>query len=359
MTARFLPSLGIATVSGLAVFSAGAIAAWLWFAPSAPPSLSAPTAAVEVPINHQEYSDVRSVGVSFETVRPDPLEASVAGRITATMCSAGSEISSGAPLLSIDGQLLLALSTSTPLWRDLRAGDTGDDVTSLQRELARLGHPIAADGRVGSGTLAAVAKLFANAGDAGFTAGTVPFSRIVWLPASSVTIESCEARLGSSLTENGIVATLSDAVTTVAVTPWPTDLVPGERTLTLDSVTVPIGNDGVVSEPEAIRQLTATPSAIESAAADRSSGPERPGVVEASAGTLTGELALRAPIAIGIVPPSAVYSVTDSQGCISSSGTGYPVTIVGSQLGQTSIVIDSGPLLKTVDVSKKAQPPCR
>lgn len=311
MTGRTLPRIGVAVFTVIAVLATGTLAGWLWLAPAVPPALSAPTGATTAPISHQEYSDSRLVMLGFSVSTPSPLQSGTTGRVTSTACSAGGAIESGTPLLSVNGQPLLALATSVPLWRDLKVGDHGDDVASLQKEIARLGYSITADGRLGAATLSAIGQLFAKAGDTEFIADTVPAARIIWLPSPSATIASCEAPLGSTLEAQGTISTLERGWTKVFVTEMPTDLLPGERTLTLDSVTVPLGSGGIVSDPEALRKLAETPSAIESSAADKHKDPSNSSTETSQ---VEGRMELNSPVAISIVPPTAVYDIAKTEG---------------------------------------------
>ena len=54
--------------------------------------------------------------------------------------AAGNSITDGKLLAEIDGQPLFALAGPVPAWRDLTPGESGPDVTELQKALARLGY---------------------------------------------------------------------------------------------------------------------------------------------------------------------------------------------------------------------------
>lgn len=352
MSRKSAPRLALMLFVCVAVFASGSAATWLWFFPPVPSALESPRQAATARVVAHEYLDERAVELDYRSEPPIPLTAGRAGRITSVECTPGGVIESGTSFLSVDESPLIALSTAVPLWRDLRAGDTGDDVASLQAELARLGFPTRSDGTMGAATLSSITKMFAAAGEE-ITDGILPRHRVVWLPESTVTLASCEVRLGTTVETGGTLARTTARLTHVSLHTMPVDLVPGERRLIIESASVPIGEDGVVTEPESLDTLAMTPSmreALESDAVDRDPG--------ASATPITARVSLSAPVTVGAVPPTAIYSISNNRGCITSSGVPYPVTIVGSQLGQTYVDVESPRPVKTVELSKKAQLPC-
>ncbi len=85
------------------------------------------------------------------------LTAPMSGVVTKVDLSAGQRLASLAPVVDIDGQTVWGLGTSTPFYRNLAQGDSGDDVRALQAILARAGYdPGAVDGTFGAGTAAAI-----------------------------------------------------------------------------------------------------------------------------------------------------------------------------------------------------------
>ncbi|UAJ78691.1 peptidoglycan-binding protein [Leifsonia sp. ZF2019] len=329
MSRRLLSRITLLSVIGIVLFAGGACAAWLWFSPAVPASLAGPSAAAEAPIAYRDFTDPRTVSLAFTSHPESPLVSEASGRLTASSCSPGTTVESGLPFASMNGEPLIALATSAPLWRDLAAGDRGDDVRSLQAELTRLGFPVTNDGAVGTQTLAAVAKLFARAGDDALPATTISTARFVWLPTPATTILACDAHVGESLGVGGTLATAVGGLASVSIVPLPRDLVDGARTLTVDEVTVPVDRAGDVTATEALSALAGTPSYASATASSRETG--------SASEAISGQLALEAPVEIATVPPTAVHSVRGNSGCLSSRGTGYPVTIVGSQLGQTFV----------------------
>lgn len=353
MKASTLPRIGVTAIVAAAVFGSGATAAWMFLNPSAPPSLAKSTAASSAPVAYQSFSDARTVSLSVTRIPAVKVSSGLAGRVTSTACTPGGEISSGSSVLSINEQPVIALATSVPLWRDLVRGDQGPDVKSVQTELARLGYPVAADGSVGTATLNAAAKLFKQTGDGD---ATIPASRVLWIPASAVRAESCAVGMGATVAAGDPVFTVAGGLEKIAVAQLPNNLVGGDRTLTVGSTSVPVGADGAIVDDATLSQLepalpqTSSPgTAAESGNSDTST---------ADAGEITGEFALAQPIRIGVVPPTAVYGITGSTGCVSQNGEAVKVTIVGSQLGETYIHLPSGKTPKTVDLSDAERQSC-
>lgn len=335
----------------------------------APNTLSEVKSARSVPVVEESFSDERTVQVAFTTEPPTSLPGEATGRVTRSNCSVGARLQSGQVLLNVNQAPILVLATSIPLWRDISSGDKGDDVEALQTELRRLGYYRRAIDRVaGDETLKAVAQLFRSAGDKDSAAGTVLAARIVWMPTATASIASCPAPVGTTLGPGSLLATLAGRLTGATVAQLPTDLVPGDRILSIDDAKVPIDSDGVVSDSDSLTELTTTPSYIRYAAAnaagasassDGSGGSIRPGPSDGSADSqLSGSLILAEPLKIGVVPPTAVYSISGNSGCVLSQKRAYSVAVVGSQLGQTYIRFTSAARPATVEISPHTYPSC-
>ncbi|GAA2447598.1 hypothetical protein GCM10009857_09530 [Agromyces soli] len=317
--------------------------------------MTAPVEAEEAPVSLQEFGDPRTVALDIAHAPDTTVTARTAGVVTSQACVAGSTIASGSPIISVDGHPIVALATSMPLWRDLTIGDKGADVEVLQAELARLGYPLHPDGTLGSGSVEALEDLFGKAGDTSSLEGSVPAGRIVWLPMPSTPVASCDTEVSASIGVGDTIATVRGGLTRVSVQQMPADLAPGDRSLTLDAVTVPVGADGGVTDPAALAQLQGVAALLTSSAAVAAKSTSEPAASE----RVTGELSLTNPLTVAIVPPAAVYSISETTGCVASGGRGYAVTIVGSQLGQTYVhLVEAAVELETVDLSPGRQPSC-
>lgn len=311
-----------------------------------PQSFSQAEAPADFTVSQMPFDDARTVEFTISGAEGLTVHSPQEGRVTGMTCSPGDSASSGSSIVSIDGDPLLSLSTSTPLWRDLTSDDAGPDVRSLQSELARLGYDVRVDGRVGSETLRAFHNALNSVGAAG-TGATVEISRVLWLPAPSVQIKTCEAQAGAPIAVGDQIAVLQGSNAVLQITDMPTDLLEGPRIVQIGSTEVPVDISG---------RSTAALSQIpkESPATDTSS--QTP---EASANRRSGSLRLVTPVQVASVPPAAIYNLAGSKGCISEKGRGLAVTVVGSQLGQTYVHLGEAELPHTVDLRPRTTNQCR
>lgn len=84
--------------------------------------------------------------------------------ITAQGIRKGQELQSGAVITWINDRPLIALSGTFPLYRDLREGDSGEDVRMIQTALRGLGYNIAPDGQFGPWTASCIRDLYSARG---------------------------------------------------------------------------------------------------------------------------------------------------------------------------------------------------
>ncbi|WP_417554401.1 peptidoglycan-binding protein [Microbacterium sp.] len=82
--------------------------------------------------------------------------------VTESSLVPGTTVKAGTVLVRVNGHPVFALASTFPFYRDLGVGDSGPDVTALQRNLISLGLLSKADGEFGSGTARAVGTLFRN-----------------------------------------------------------------------------------------------------------------------------------------------------------------------------------------------------
>jgi peptidoglycan hydrolase-like protein with peptidoglycan-binding domain len=109
----------------------------------------------------------QTVDASFTLVKENvkPLKAAAGGVVTSVGLTKGEPVKPLTPLVTIDGTALYGIPSSYPLYRNLAEGDTGSDVTALQKALAAAGYdPGAADGDFGSGTSDALVNWQASRG---------------------------------------------------------------------------------------------------------------------------------------------------------------------------------------------------
>ncbi|AGW42150.1 hypothetical protein O159_21740 [Leifsonia xyli subsp. cynodontis DSM 46306] len=236
---------------------------------------------------------------------------------------------SGTTPLALDGAPVLALHTDVPLYRDLTAGDRGEDVSALQRELARLGQDLLITGRFDAATGRGLQTLEKQSG---FPAPDRSLSRadILWLPAPSVSVGAWSAVWGASAQAGETLGTLPGALTAVTLTPRPTALTPGTRTLTLWGQKGPLDDDLRSTDPDFLARLSATTDYRVMLAATEDNR------------QATGSIALDEPISTVKVPAAAVFGVDGSRGCIQSPSGAQAVEVVGAALGATLVTLPAG-----------------
>jgi peptidoglycan hydrolase-like protein with peptidoglycan-binding domain len=320
-------ALGVALLALVTTIAAGAGLAALVLSPARPGALTTAPPIEDVPVTSQTFDDRRSVTVRFTLGVGTAITSPGDGRITSFPCAPGGTAASGESLLALDGRPALTLATRVPLWRDLVMDDRGDDVSALQRELARLGEPVTVDGVVGRETLDALERRFRSIDDDD-DLEAVEASRVLWIPAPTVTIDECTVGTGSPAVSGEPLATLTAGLSSAAVEQLPDDLVGGERTLLVDGQSLPLGADGAVTDVAALAMLAASPRVREAVGADATS--------------VTADLELVEAVEIAVVPPSSVVAVDGRNGCIVSDGRASRVEIVGSRLGQSLVRVASG-----------------
>lgn len=99
--------------------------------------------------------------------------------------AAGQTVSNGEKLAEIDGEPMFALAGRVPAWRDITPGESGPDVTELQKALASLGYYAGGDtpGLFGTATEDAVAAYYEHLGYTPPATGGVPLTDVLFLPS--------------------------------------------------------------------------------------------------------------------------------------------------------------------------------
>jgi hypothetical protein len=112
--------------------------------------------------------------------------------------AAGATITNGEQLAEIDGEPLFALTGPVPAWRDLTPGESGPDVTELQKALASLGYYDGGDtaGYFGSATEDAVSAYYEHLGYPAPASGGVPAADVVFLPSLPATVVAVNGAVG-------------------------------------------------------------------------------------------------------------------------------------------------------------------
>ena len=112
--------------------------------------------------------------------------------------AAGDAITNGAQLAEINGEPLFVLAGPVPAWRDLTPGESGPDVTELQKALASLGYYDGGDtpGYFGPATEDAVALYYEHLGYSAPSSGGVPAADVVFLPSLPATVVAVNGATG-------------------------------------------------------------------------------------------------------------------------------------------------------------------
>lgn len=358
---------GLWFLAAAVLVAVGVSAGLLIAQPSAePPSLvSDDNGSSTVALTNRTVDDARDVQLTVTTGHKQQLTSPATGLLSTFDCESGATISSWQSTVSVAGRPLLNLATQIPLWRNLRSGDTGDDVVAVQTELARLGNPITVDGIMGPHTISLVDARLKEVGAESPDPDVIERSTILWLPSPTVVAASCDALVGTTLSSGQPLVGIHGAVTGVSVTTPPDGLLPGERVLTVDGARFPLDPSGAVTDPADLIRFSALPSYANTTGSTDSApgGNSGHGAVNDSGGRsgggISGTLQLSTPITAWVVPPSALTHVDAQRACVLANGSPLAVTIVASSLGKSFITFADGvPAPAEVTLHPRDTPPC-
>lgn len=315
-------------IAGLACLALAAlgVAVGLAAAPGREPAvLSQTDSAQTIPVVVQAFTDDRDVTLRVDYATGVQLHTSRAGRITRARCTPGKSWKSGTTPVWIDGAPVMALATRVPLWRDLRTGDRGPDVSALQDELSRLGQDQQTTGVVGPQTLRNWSRQLGLSRPAALIAA----SSVIWLPSPATIIADCQVQLGAQSEANAPLATAQSTVASIQVAQLPDDAVAGPRQLMSGDVVAQVDDSGVVTAEDQARQLAASDELRAAAASDGQFAP-------------SARWTLREPLDVAPVPPGALVGLGQEQVCVvSADGEPVPVTIVASLAGRSLVSFGS------------------
>lgn len=309
-----------------------------------PESLASAEPLGSMEVVAQDYSDEMAVGVAVQYGPDRTLVSGVAGVITKSDCVAGDELTSGDVPLWVDGQPLLTLATKIPLWRDLTLGTKGSDVSALRSELSRLKMGVNEGSSFDQATLTAFRKLISKSGGDAGSITSISVAQLLWLPAPAIAPLACSVTVGSRVEQGGLLATLPATVDAAAISPMPTDIADGKRTLTVDDEAFEVDGNGSIAAAD-LDRLAGAPS-FEVA---RGVGPDEP---------VKGTLRLTDPVQVYPIPPRAIITSGDVA-CVDDSGAMVLVEIVGSELGKSYVrPVADGQVLTQVNLSPAGDATC-
>ena len=311
---------------GITVAILGAVIGALLFPVHAPLSL-------RTPVNEQTYSselvtfdDPQTVQVSLRIGADVPLSSLLGGRLTRSDCIEGAGISSGSSPLSIDGQALLALNTSMPLWRNLTYGDNGPDVVALRQSLIALGIEIPSEGSVDSKLVTSVSDLFSGFESSRTRLTEIPYERIVWIPEQNVLLNKCLLHVGEIIEPGSNFASIQGQLLAVHIVDYPTTPLLGLRSLEVMGVQVQLDENSSSVNEAALEAIRSSPEYISAISTTEKFEDVRPGIIR-----------LITPLKLTAVSPVTLFGIEGKTACVKSEAATYKVTIVGSKFGQTFI----------------------
>lgn len=321
---------GIVALLACALVSAGGLAATLVLRAGVPAALRSGTDPDSAPVVVRAFDDARTVTAQFDFAQDRVLEAPRPGRVTAAgVCADGAAIESGRRVLDLDDRPLIALHTSTPLWRELAVGARGNDVRALQEELARLGSSVLVDGRYGRSTHGAVRDLLERNGLALPADAPLDPADILWVPAEEIAAVGCEVELGARVDAHDVLVRVPGALRGIELLDLPAGALAGARLLDLGDLVVRTDAGGAVVDPAELRLVAESPLARV--------------LLEQEAGPRADfAWVLADPVELTGVPPRSLIDLSAGSGCVSHGGRAYQVQVVSSSLGTSLVTFEEG-----------------
>jgi peptidoglycan hydrolase-like protein with peptidoglycan-binding domain len=304
----------------------------------APRVLSTPRPDTIVPVTERSFVDERQAQLQVSTGPNRSIVAPRAGRLTALTCRSRDRLSSGTAFATIDGSPVVALATALPLWRELRAGDSGDDVRALQSELSRLGHPVQRDGVVGRATLRAALAVRGMQDSAQVDATVVSPADFAWIPESETVVGECPGVVGAPIALGDVLIDLPLSVVSARLTTIPSPAAEGARVVRLGSTSIPVSRDGTVTDIAGLASIATTSEFLAA------------GVGASEDSAIPVLWSLEKAISALAVPPSALRGIDGRTACVTPGDENRPVrvTVLGSELGQSIVLTKDGRPLEAV-----------
>lgn len=287
--------LAVVLAASLAV---GACA--LWLPDRAPALLGAASEVTSAPVNVQQYDGVQQVTMLPTVAAKRDLTGNVSGIVTGDWSEKG--LASGKKAYKVNDRAVIALATSAPLYRDMKTGDTGDDVLALNNELARLGYSAAAQSNTYTwATAQGVTKLLADNGNTS-SSGDLPIADVLWIPSASVQPVSWTATPGATVQAGTAVGQVPGALTKLTIMNGQAS--DQDRTISMFGQTgvIPAGQTAV-TDAKFCNAVAATEDYRSFDEAALSAG-------------LSATVSLKQPVRVLRVPAAAVFGVNGTQGCI-------------------------------------------
>lgn len=223
--------------------------------------------------------------------------------------SVGTPIAPGAVVLAIDDRPVIAFIAAAPLWRDIAAGTSGEDVSRASRFLKSAGvyrGPLTST--AGARFVASVRELEERAGL--HPDGILRRSDVVWLGPGVATLRDLSIDVGSSVRSGEAIGRVRAANQGVAFEPAESlDTAPDQLTVGSTTVALTDGETAAkrVTEPDSVAALQAELAANPSAAAFVTSSQGAP---------------------VGVVPATAVVTDLSGSMCVFPDASGTSIKVV-------------------------------
>ncbi|GEM_PF-5624597 len=300
---------GVATVAlalGLAIpLAVGAGLAVVTLMRS-PLDSNTPQEPIIATVGRAERLVTQTATVSWVPASTQVVRTQATGTITQLSLTVGAPLTSGDTVMSVDGAPVVAYVAPAPLYRDIGAGMSGDDVTTAQRLLVTEGYLSRADGKVGQATTRAILEF--NKAHGRGDSSTLTVSSLQWVPEGSGAPQEVHVHVGDVIGPQGDLYTTATSGDQIVVTTTAADT---DRTLTVGGAKVPL--------PATVTHIT-VPTDVTA-------------VREAMAGEPTATATVAATVArqVGTVPASAVVIDDDGTACFFPGVDGNPIQIAAEQ----------------------------
>lgn len=303
-------------------FAAGAVVIADQVTPS-PLSGDVEVAPLVVQVGVQERTDAVVVGVS-EVLRPGrEVRTTASGTVTQVHVVEGDEVVSGQPVVAVDDRTVVAMEAGAPLFRDLEAGSSGDDVRRLEEFLAGIGlFEGTPDAKFGDETGVAVRALN-DANGWGAAGSRFDLGSVAWIGPGPTVVGEVVARVGDA----GASVLFRTPERTIAIavshSGGSTALPEGDVVLEVGDVSVPyVPGSGRIDDPDSVAAVVAE---------------------LAGAGQGAGRVRLTEPRRVKSVPATAVITDSDGTVCVLPDVGMAPVVItpIGGGIGTVDLDPDT------------------
>lgn len=285
------------------------------------------------PVTLLDFADQRTLPLLPAFSEGLELSTSASGVVTGSSCAPGHPLESGKTALSVAGAPVVALSAEVPFYRDIGWGDAGADVDSLRRALATLGYTVGPSGEFDGDVFDALAAIQESEGLT-FDDGLFHLTDFLWMPTGITAVESCGVKVGQNYMPGTTFAATTSVLTSLSIANGAEEeMVPGERTLQIFGVEVLMPEDGILMDPQALGQISASPEATG----------KLTGTQGGESASIAGTSRLVTPLRVAPVPAASLFGIQGTRGCVASDSGTYAVTIVGANLGLSQVTFEGDP----------------